>query len=381
MPSAFTHDCSQRSQSGSKKWNGTIGHISGWPAVQHPSKTGAVVHRPRACNVHFPESQSRAPRSPNIARNAVPIAAGIALTAAAAALLNRWLAKKAEDRNPPIGRFITVDGVRLHYVDRGTGRPLILLHGNGSMIEDFQSSGLIDLAAKNYRVIVFDRPGFGHSERPRRVVWTPQAQADLIASALRKIGVSKPTVLGHSWGTLVAVALALRYPHEIQALILVSGYYYPSARVDLAFASLPALPIIGDLASHTISPLLARLMWSFLLRKIFGPSSVPKKFEGFPEEMAVRPSQLRAASAESALMIPAARAFQKAYRELRMPVSIVAGADDRFVESEQSSRLHREISQSILNSIPANGHMVHQTATVKILSVIDTAAHQQGALP
>jgi pimeloyl-ACP methyl ester carboxylesterase len=331
--------------------------------------------------VHFPESQSRAPRSPNIARNAVPIAAGIALTAAAAALLNRWLAKKAEDRNPPIGRFITVDGVRLHYVDRGTGRPLILLHGNGSMIEDFQSSGLIDLAAKNYRVIVFDRPGFGHSERPRRVVWTPQAQADLIASALRKIGVSKPTVLGHSWGTLVAVALALRYPHEIQALILVSGYYYPSARVDLAFASLPALPIIGDLASHTISPLLARLMWPFLLRKIFGPSSVPKKFEGFPEEMAVRPSQLRAAAAESALMIPAARAFQKAYRELRMPVSIVAGADDRFVESEQSSRLHREISQSILNSIPANGHMVHQTAMVKILSAIDTAADQQGALP
>jgi hypothetical protein len=44
-------------------------------------------------------------------------------------------------------------------------------------------------------------------------------------------------------------------------------------------------------------------MWPFLLRKIFGPSSVPKKFEGFPEEMAVRPSQLRAAAAESALMI------------------------------------------------------------------------------
>jgi pimeloyl-ACP methyl ester carboxylesterase len=89
---------------------------------------------------------------------------------AAMALLNRHLAKKAEDDNPPAGQFLEVDGVRLHYVERGSGDPLVLLHGNGSMIEDFESSGLVDLAAKNYRVIVIDRPGFGHSSRPRNVI-------------------------------------------------------------------------------------------------------------------------------------------------------------------------------------------------------------------
>jgi pimeloyl-ACP methyl ester carboxylesterase len=64
--------------------------------------------------------------------------------------------------------------------------PLVLLHGNGSMIEDFQSSGLIDLAATKYRVIAFDRPGFGHTPRPRSTIWTPEAQADLIAAALKE---------------------------------------------------------------------------------------------------------------------------------------------------------------------------------------------------
>jgi hypothetical protein len=88
-----------------------------------------------------------------MARKALPIAAGVVVAAVASALLNQWLAQKAERRHPPLGRFMTVDGVRLHYVERGTGTPLILLHGNGSMIEDFQSSGLIDLAAQNYRVI------------------------------------------------------------------------------------------------------------------------------------------------------------------------------------------------------------------------------------
>jgi pimeloyl-ACP methyl ester carboxylesterase len=100
-----------------------------------------------------------------MARKIAPVAGAVVAAAVASALLNRWLARKAEGRNPPKGRFITVDGVRLHYVERGSGTPLILLHGNESMIEDFQCSGLIDLAAKKYRVIAFDRPGFGHSER------------------------------------------------------------------------------------------------------------------------------------------------------------------------------------------------------------------------
>ena len=115
-------------------------------------------------------------------------ASAIAIAAlAASAVFNRHLANKAERDNPPEGRFLDVDGVRLHYVESGAGDAVVLLHGNGSMIKDFEFSGLIDLAAKEYRVIVFDRPGFGHSERPRSVVWTPDAQAELINAALTQL--------------------------------------------------------------------------------------------------------------------------------------------------------------------------------------------------
>ena len=86
------------------------------------------------------------------------IAAGVVVAAVASALLNRWLAHRAERRNPPRGRFMTVAGTRLHYVERGTGTPLVLLHGNGSMVQDFESSGLIEWAARKYRVIAIDRP-------------------------------------------------------------------------------------------------------------------------------------------------------------------------------------------------------------------------------
>jgi pimeloyl-ACP methyl ester carboxylesterase len=302
------------------------------------------------------------------------VAAGAGLLAATA-IVNRQLAQKAQRDNPPKGQFIEVDGVRLHYVERGTGRPLVLFHGNGSMIQDFESSGLIDLAAKNYRVIVFDRPGFGHSSRPRDVVWTPEAQASLFANALDRLNVRKAIVLGHSWGASVAVALAIRRPALVEALVLASGYYFPTVRTDVLALSGPAIPGLGDIVSFTISPLVTRLMWPLLLRKMFGPQSVPEKFAGFPKEMAVRPSQIRASAAETALMIPAAFSSAKTYNELAMPIIIVAGEDDRIIDiDEQSARLHDEVKQSRMHRIVGTGHMVQQSATDDLMAAIDQAS-------
>ncbi|MHB2206575.1 alpha/beta fold hydrolase [Methylobacterium sp. CM6257] len=109
---------------------------------------------------------------------------------AATALTVRARARAAEVAAPPIGRFVEVDGVRLHYVECGRGEPLVLLHGNGMMIQDFLSSGFLALAAKHYRVIMSDRPGYGYSYRPRTTIWTPVAQADLLHAALARIGVT-----------------------------------------------------------------------------------------------------------------------------------------------------------------------------------------------
>lgn len=294
---------------------------------------------------------------------------------AATALLNRHLAKKAEHDNPPTGQFLEVDGVRLHYVERGSGEPLVLLHGNGSMIEDFVSSGLVDLAAKDYRVIIIDRPGFGHSSRPRNVIWTPGAQAQLIRRALERLGVSQAIVLGHSWGASVAVALGLKFPDTVRGLVLASGYYYPTLRPDVVAMSAPAVPVVGDILGHTLSPLVSRLMWPLMTAKIFGPKSAPAKFEQFPKEMALRPSQIRASAAESALMIPDAIHFENKYADLKMPVVIVAGEDDRLIDSDtQSARLHSDVSQSAFHRVPKNGHMVHQTATGEVMAAINEVA-------
>jgi pimeloyl-ACP methyl ester carboxylesterase len=354
-------------------------HFPGWSGF-----------RARACRVHSMTSVNPVRRlcsSIPVKRrstNAHPyaVASAVAIGALAAmVLINRKLAKKAEHKNPPTGSFLDVNGVRLHYVERGSGEPLVLLHGNGSMIQDFESSGLIDLAAKNYRVIVFDRPGFGHSDRPRNVVWTPAAQAELIKHALARLGVSNAIVLGHSWGASLAIALALKYPDLIRGLVLASGYYFPTARLDVVALGPPALPLIGDILSHTLSPLISRAIWPLMMRKIFGPQSVPKKFEAFPKEMALRPSQIRASAAESALMIPDAFKLRNQYADLKMPVVIIAGEQDGLIDIDtQSARLHSDISQSRFHRLPGNGHMIQQTATDQVMSAIREVASSPSKL-
>ena len=302
------------------------------------------------------------------------IAIFAALASAALAIALKYRVNKAERAHPPMGKFVEVDGVRLHYRDHGDGPPLVLLHGNGTMIEDFELSGLPSLSSSRYRTIIFDRVGFGHTDRPRGKTWGPQAQATLLRTAFDRLGIVHPIVVGHSWGTQVALALALDYPADVRSVVLLSGYYFPTIRFDVILLSAPALPLIGDLMRYTISPWLGRLMWPRLLKKMFGPNAVPPHFAAFPVWMSLRPSQLRAAAAESALMIPDAIALRSRYSELKMPVFIMAGAKDRIVNTQrQSARLHRTIPQSTLHVIPDAGHMIHHIVPYKVMEMIEKA--------
>jgi pimeloyl-ACP methyl ester carboxylesterase len=305
------------------------------------------------------------------------LVAGLGL--AASYFYVRAKTRQAESANPPRGRFVKVDGVRLHYIERGKGPALVLLHGNGVAADDFQHSGLIERAAQHYRVIAFDRPGFGYSERPRSRVWTPQAQARLLHHALQEIGVDSAIVVGHSWGTLVALAMGLDTPDVVRGLVLLSGYYYPSLRADVPLVAPQAIPLIGDLLRYTVTPLVQRMLWRPVLKQAFAPLPVPKAFGQMPVWMMLRPSQIRATAADSALMIPAAMALAKRYPDLKVPVTIMSGTQDRVADfGHNAERLHERIEGSELQLEPGVGHMIHYAEPDRIMAAIDAIATRAG---
>src|SRR3984893_432537 len=134
-----------------------------------------------------------------------------------------------------------------------------------------------------------DRPGFGYSDRPRGAMWTPARQADLIRQACARLGIERPVVVGHSFGTLVALALALDHPDAVSGLVLLSGYYRPTLRADVPLFSLPAIPAIGDLIRYTVGPLFGAALLPLAATRIFSPLTVLERFaKGFPYGLPLR---------------------------------------------------------------------------------------------
>lgn len=282
------------------------------------------------------------------------------------------LALVAEADDPQVGRFITVDGTRLHYIDRGTGTPVILLHGNGSMIGDFLSSGVTERVGAGHRVVAFDRPGFGYSERPRGRRWGPFEQAKLLSRAFSLLGIEQPIIVGHSWGTLVALALALESPEKVAGLVLLSGYYYPIPRAHWNALAASAFPIVDDVFRQTVMPFVWRLMAAGAVRRVFAPCAVPERFKkDYSIPHALRPSQIKAVAEEAAMLVESAKTFAELYKELSVPVRLIAGSDDRIVETNKhSARLHRELGTSTFCNVPGSGHMVHHAAPEEVIAAI-----------
>lgn len=278
------------------------------------------------------------------------------------ALFNRSRTLRTLRGHPPLGRFIDVDGVSVHVLERGQGPALVLIHGNGTSIEDWVASGLLDRLAETHRVIAIDRPGYGFTSRPRTTLWTPAAQAALIGRVLRLIGAERPLVLGHSFGTLVAVALGLGREPQVAGLLLLSGYYYPSVRVDVLVGAPPAIPLIGDVLRHTVSPVVGAATFRGVAAGLFAPAPLDERFMTANRDLALRPSQIRAEAADAALMVPSAVGLARRCADLRIPVAIAAGAGDLLVHpADESQRLHRAIPGSLFRRVEGAGHMIHYT--------------------
>ncbi|WP_051334067.1 alpha/beta hydrolase [Mesorhizobium sp. WSM3224] len=290
------------------------------------------------------------------------------------ALYNNLLARRAL-AGRPLGRFIHLRRTKLHFLEAGHGQTLLLLHGNGASVEDFTTSGIFDKAAAKYRVLAFDRPGFGMSPRPAGRPWTASAQADLIQAAAAKLGIERYVVVGHSWGAAVALEMARRYPRFVTGIVVVAGYHYPPPRLALAISALPALPLIGTVLRHTVLPSLVRLNWRWAMKKIFYPATIAAPFAATTRELASRPSQLRSISAESFLMLVSALFPNRRYADIAVPVGIIAGAGDQLFDAKaEALRLQAEISHSLLDIVLDSGHMVHQSKPPAVLAMIDKVA-------
>ena len=203
-----------------------------------------------------------------------------AVLVAALAIVTFVGTRLIERAYPPAGRFVAVDGGRLHIVERGNpdAPPVVLLHGASGNLGDI-ALALADRLATRYRVILVDRPGHGWSDRPDgRDDASPARQAALIHRALASLGVTHAIFLGHSWSGALATAYALAYPDEVAGLVLLAPVTHPWPGGVSWLNHLIATPVLGPLVAYTAILPIGYFMVPPGVAAVFAPETPPPDY-------------------------------------------------------------------------------------------------------
>lgn len=274
----------------------------------------------------------------------------------------------------PDSQFTDVNGITVHYKTAGEGDPaLVLLHGFAASTYSWRE--VMPPLAEVYRVVAFDRPAFGLTDRPLPGdfpngvnPYTAEAQADLTVGLMDKLGIDRAVLVGNSAGGTIATYTALRHPERVQALILVDAAIY-------AGGGSPAFvrPLFKTPQMRHVGPLFARAIqnWGYQ----FGQSAWhdPSRFTDEIWQNYIKP--LRAENWDRALWELTAASqplgLDQRLDELTVPVLVITGDDDRIVPTEQSIRLAGEIPGAQLVVIPNCGHVPQEECPAQVLEAIN----------
>ena len=301
-------------------------------------------------------------------------ALGTGLVAGALTFYSRWAGRKAEAAVPADGRFLDVDGARLHYVDRGTGPAIVLVHGLGGQLRNF-SYALLDLLTPHHRVILIDRPRSGYSTAAAGTEPGVVAQAAIIARAIEKLGLEKPLLVGHSLGGAISLALALDHPHTVRALALIAPLTQPLEKVPAAFRGLQArTKLTRTITARVLGVPLGQLTSPAVVKQVFAPEPVPADFgTRGGGALALRPGNIDAASFEISSANAEMTKIARRYHELKLPVSILFGREDHVLDHHLNGVVTTEhIKQATLDLIDG-GHMLPVTQPARTAEFIRAA--------
>lgn len=140
-----------------------------------------------------------------------------------------WLDTEAY---PFDSNYLDMGPGRLHYVDEGEGRPVVLLHGNPTW--SFVYRHLIEGLSDSYRCIAPDLFGFGLSDKPRDWSYRVRDHAAIVEQFVEELGLSEITFVGQDWGGPAAINYAIEHPDDVDAFVLMNTAMWPQTEDPVA---------------------------------------------------------------------------------------------------------------------------------------------------
>jgi len=239
--------------------------------------------------------------------------------------------------------FTTVDGVRLHYEQEGQGTDLILIHGLGMSLRDWDAC--TPALARYHRVWRLDVRGFGESEKPAGP-YSPQLFARDVAGLARACHITHAHVAGISMGGVIAQRLALDFPDLVRSLTLISTSSEVKTQAQAAWEELAA-----NVEQHGV------VAEASFIERLFAPSFVI----AHPEKVRDRVS--REAANDPRAWAAAARAvsvfnWTADLSRVQVPTLIVQGLEDTLTPPGGAVKMSRSLPHSRLFMLAGCGHFV-----------------------
>jgi 2-hydroxymuconate-semialdehyde hydrolase len=256
-------------------------------------------------------------------------------------------------------RFLDVGGETIHLVERGSGPPLLLVHGFPSNSTAWRP--VMDRLEPHFAMVAPDMVGFGHSTRRPRYPLTGEAYADRLSALLDALQIDQIEVAGLSWGGSVAQRLAARHPERVNRLVLVASV--SAARLlPLGDANLLGLavavrfPIIGRLAVRRFlrrASVDAALPLDQLVRAYIDPLAAPGTL-----------ATLRRFVRDTAATPPIDLA------RIQCPTLVIVPQADRIVAPEVGAEIAAAIPNARLEWLPGISHAVQFEAPGRVAELM-----------
>lgn len=287
-----------------------------------------------------------------------------------------FTARRVERALPPRGKFLDLDGARIHYLDKGSGPAIVLVHGLGGQMGNF-NCGVVEQLTNEFRVVVIDRPGSGYSTRASDDAARLAVQAAYVAAFIRKLGLDRPLLVGHSLGGAIALRVALDHPETISGLALIAPLTHVPPHVPEPFRPLDIdSKLVRRLLAWTVATPMGILRGATVLKQIFSPDPVPADFPirgggilGLrPRSFCNVSADLVAADADLAPMV-------ERYPTIRMPVAILYGTSDSILDYRfHGEAMKAKLPQLQLKLVERAGHMLPVSAPTVTADFIRNSA-------
>lgn len=247
---------------------------------------------------------------------------------------------------PKSATFAQVGGARVRYVDTGEGPAVVLVHGFASSLETW--NGVIPELSKSHRVIALDLKGFGWTDRPDGD-YSPEAEARLVLELMKARGVEKAALVAHSWGSSVALALAMRAPERVTRIALYDAWVYEE--------QLPSMFLVSR--ADGLGEMLFGLFYTQrpderLALAFHDKSFLTEKLAEDVERAVDRPGTVAAALA--AVRGQRFSEVQDRYRKIDKDVLLLWGREDVVTTLKMGERLSRDLPRARLVVYPRCGH-------------------------